>query len=205
VAREGSIYTDPDSLTLGIMLRDGSIHRMDSNDGASHTVQFQRYELKLEPEDKISERERSRRQFEQMYPVELWRSAHDTGLREDRRLRALTILHEKAAIPLACLIMGMLAVPLGIMWGSAGRLQGFALGTAVIMSYYALLILGETLAKSGTVPPFPAVWIPDFIFGALAIYLLRSAARERENRLIAWINEKVPLVLTALERWLRRF
>ena len=34
-----------------------------------------------------------------------------------------------------------------------------------------------TLAESSSIPPFLAVWFPNFIFGILAFYLLRNARR----------------------------
>ena len=205
VARRGRIYADPDSLTLGIMLQDGSIHRMDTDRRATETVQFERYQLKLEPEERFSERQRSKRKFEQMYPSELWQKANAFGLEEHQRWKARTVLHEKIAIPFACIIMGILAIPLGIMWGSAGRFQGFALGAGVIIAYYSLLLMGETLSTGGKIPPFPGVWIPNVLFGVLAIYLLRITAEERENPVAAWINQLVARISAGLKRYSQRF
>ena len=203
VAKQGRIYTDPKSLTLGIILQDGSIHRMGSDRNTTETIQFKSYQLKLEPEEKFSQRQRNKRKFQQMYPMELWQKANSTELDEFKMLKALTVLNEKIAIPLACLVMGILAVPLGIMWSSSGRFQGFALGAIVVMAYYTLLLLGEMLANSGAFPAFPGVWIPDVLFGALAVYLLRSTAQERENPIVVWINEHAARLSARLERYLR--
>ncbi|MBH8575613.1 LptF/LptG family permease [Nostocaceae cyanobacterium CENA369] len=34
-----------------------------------------------------------------------------------------------------------------------------------------------TLAEKSSIPPFVAVWLPNFVFGILAIYLLRNAKK----------------------------
>jgi lipopolysaccharide export system permease protein len=205
VAKQGRIYADPKSLTMGIILQDGSIHKMDSDKGATDTLQFERYHLRLEPEEKFSERQRAKRKFEQMYPMELWQKANSSELEELQRQKASTVLHEKIAIPLACLILGILAIPLGIMWSASGRFQGFILGAIVIMAYYALLLMGETLSNSGSIPPFPSVWIPNILFGGLALYLLRSTAEERENPVAAWANRQAARLCAGMKRFSRRF
>jgi lipopolysaccharide export system permease protein len=33
------------------------------------------------------------------------------------------------------------------------------------------------MAEKSTIPPIIAVWIPNIVFGSLAIYLLRNAKR----------------------------
>ncbi len=204
VARQGQIYSDPESLTIGIMLQDGSIHRMGADNRVTETVKFERYQLKLEPEGKFSQRQLDKRKFKQMYPLELWQKAHSSGLEKDKRMKARLVLHEKMAIPLACFVMGIMSIPLGIMWGAASRFQGFALGALLIVAYYSLLLLGEMLVNGGKIPPFPGIWIPNILFGALGVYLLRAAAQEREIPLVTWINGKAASLSASLERLSRR-
>ncbi|MBW2146767.1 MAG: LPS export ABC transporter permease LptF [Deltaproteobacteria bacterium] len=204
VAKQGRIYSDPESLTIGIMLQNGSIHRMSADHRATETAQFERYQLKLDLEGKFSQRQRDKRKFKQMYPLELWQKANSSELKKHKRLKARIVLHEKMAIPLACFVMAILTIPLGTMWSTAGRFQGFVLGALVIAAYYALLLLGEVLVNGEKIPPFPGIWIPNILFGALAIYLLRAKAQEREIRLVAWINEKAARLSSGLEQLFRR-
>lgn len=80
-------------------------------------------------------------------------------------------IHKKLALSLACLVLALLGLPLGLLAGRAGRTGGFSLGLVLILIYYALLTAGEKLAMDGRLSPFLAMWGPDIILGAAAALL----------------------------------
>src|SRR4029450_6065652 len=91
----------------------------------------------------------------------------------------LVELHRKFAIPFACIVFGLVGVPLGIEPARAGRSRGFAVSLAVIFVYYILLSAGQGFAEQGTVPAWLGLWLPNIVFGVLGVILMRRAARER--------------------------
>src|SRR5207245_4466030 len=87
-------------------------------------------------------------------------------------------IHKKFAIPFACLIFGVLRLPLGITNRRGGKSSGFSLSVVIILVYYIMLNNGEQLAAAGKVQPWLAMWTPNVLLLALGIYLLGRANRE---------------------------
>jgi len=52
-----------------------------------------------------------------------------------------------------------------------------AIGILIAFSYIFFDKIFGTLAEKASFPPIIAVWIPNFVFGILAVYLLRNAKR----------------------------
>ncbi len=110
----------------------------------------------------------------------------------DRRFAAVE-LQKRLAIPAACLVFGLIALPLGIGARSGGRGRGFLLSIGVIVLYYVVLNNGELLAREGKVPAFVGVWAANGFLAVLGVVLLRGTGRWLGERgrggggLVAWI------------------
>jgi lipopolysaccharide export LptBFGC system permease protein LptF len=99
-------------------------------------------------------------------------------------LRRLNVLYyQKFALPFACVVFGLLAVPLGIQPPKSSRFRGFVLSLLVFLSYFALMTVGEVVGKRGGLPPVLAVWSPNLLLGGLGILLLVRSAQERPTSL----------------------
>lgn len=94
---------------------------------------------------------------------------------------AIMFIHQKFSFPVACLVMGLLAVALGVHTRKDGKFASFALGLAVIFVYYGLLTVFENLTKGDLFPAVLARWMPNMVLGPLAIFLIwwRSKNAER--------------------------
>lgn len=96
----------------------------------------------------------------------------------DNRLRTAAIeLHQRLAIPLACLFFSMLALPLGITRVRSGKGAGFALSLAVIMIYWAAFTLGRNQASAGNIPVWLGTWSGNLIILPWALYALWKMKR----------------------------
>jgi lipopolysaccharide export system permease protein len=84
-------------------------------------------------------------------------------------------LHRRFAAPLAPLLFGLVGVPIGMRRKRGARSWGALLCAGVAFSYYMLQSFCEFVAIRGWLPPGPATWIPNLVFAALAIWLLRRA------------------------------
>ena len=80
-------------------------------------------------------------------------------------------LHKKFALPFTCFIFAFLALPLGLSSRRGGKAYGYIIGIITFVAFWGLLSVGETLAKAETVSPAFGVWLPNMVFGALAILL----------------------------------
>jgi LPS export ABC transporter permease LptG/LPS export ABC transporter permease LptF len=112
-----------------------------------------------------------------------------------QRRHASIELHRRLAIPFACIVFGLLALPLGVGSRSGGKGRGFVVSVAVVLVYYVLNNNGEMLAMEGQLPPWAGVWLPNLVLSFLAFVLMARMGRwtgereARENliaRLIKW-------------------
>jgi len=103
-------------------------------------------------------------------------------------------LHKRYAIPFACIVFGLIGVPLGIQPRRSARSYGFILGILILMTYYMSLTASEIFAMRKTIPPFLAGWAPNFLFSGLGVYLLVKAAKESPFKLIVWLTDGLDFI-----------
>jgi len=106
-------------------------------------------------------------------------SEEDTGLR--RRLASIE-LNKRLAIPFACTVFALLALPLGVGTGSGGRGRGFVVSIAVVLVYYLVGNQGEMLAIEGRVAPWIGIWLPNIVLTIVALALMGRMGR--------WLGER---------------
>ena len=87
-------------------------------------------------------------------------------------------IHKKFAIPFACIVFGILGLPLGITNRRGGKSSGFSLSIGIVLIYYVMIINGEALARTGRITPLIGMWAPNVILLAVGIYLLIRANRD---------------------------
>ena len=116
-----------------------------------------------------------------------------TAIPEQRNLARVEI-HKKFSIPVACLVFGLFALPLGINNRRGGKASGFALSIGVLILYYVLLSNGEEAARYGRIPAWLAMWAPNILLSAAGVFLLVRRNRDKSlllSRIDRWIREDV--------------
>jgi lipopolysaccharide export system permease protein len=103
-------------------------------------------------------------------------------------------LHKRYAIPFACIVFGLIGVPLGIQPRRSARSYGFILTIFIILGYYMSLTASEILAIRKIIPPFLAGWMPNLLFTGLGAYLLVKAANESPFKPLIWLTEGVDFI-----------
>lgn len=87
-------------------------------------------------------------------------------------------LNKKYAIPAACIVFVLVAIPIAIRFPRGGVGLVISASLAVFLVYYVFLIAGETLANRLIVAPFWVMWAPNVIMGLLGTGGLWWIARE---------------------------
>jgi LPS export ABC transporter permease LptG/LPS export ABC transporter permease LptF len=101
------------------------------------------------------------------------------GLSREDYVDAAIELHQRFALPLACVLLALVGIPLGISSRKGGKSAAFVLTVLVAFLYYLSFITLIGLAKKGSLPVPVAVWTPDAIFLVLGITLLLQLERPR--------------------------
>jgi LPS export ABC transporter permease LptG/LPS export ABC transporter permease LptF len=94
-------------------------------------------------------------------------------------------IHQKFSIPIACLVFGLMALPLGVSTRKEGKLGSFVLGGAVVCLYYFVMSISGSLAKGHQVSPTVAAWLPNIVLGLLgsALFMRRLGSAGRPIRI----------------------
>lgn len=98
--------------------------------------------------------------------------ARAEGDDEGAARRARAELHRRFSYPSACLVFGLLAVPLAVAGRRFSRAAGGVTGLLVTVAYYGLIQLGDGLAQLGLVSAGFGVWLPNLAAGGGAAALL---------------------------------
>ncbi len=85
----------------------------------------------------------------------------------------LTQWHYRWAQPVNCLIVVLLATPLGVVFSRRGTSGGVAMAVFLCAGMLFVSNVFLSLGDSGLLAPMWAAWLPNLIFGAIAIYLFQ--------------------------------
>lgn len=90
---------------------------------------------------------------------------------------AAMLLHRRLAISASPLVFALLGAGLGIRVRKGGRGMGVLLSLLVLIIYYLISLLGESLARAGTIQAVPAAWLATFVTGLYSLLLLFQRRR----------------------------
>jgi len=103
--------------------------------------------------------------------TEIKKKLKEKKLSPVERRKLETDLHGRIAIPLATIILGILAVPLGIKVERGDKSISLGISLVVVIVYYVFFLAGNFLSKMGLISPFLGVWIPNFVLLSAGIWL----------------------------------
>ena len=85
---------------------------------------------------------------------------------------AIRVLNRRGALSVAPLFFSLLAAALGLRIRRGGKSVGVILSLIVVIVYYLVSLLGESLARVGTVSPYVGPWIATVFIFALSLLVL---------------------------------
>ena len=180
IAQRGYLVSDPGSMRVTLRLQDGSIHTADAGTGTYKKIDFSSYDINLDLSASAGNKNGAiTKDSKEMSLPELIRESHTPGLGEVAMKEFIIEIHKKFTLPFACIVFGIIGVPLGISKHRSGKSRGFVIGLIVIMIYYIIQIGGEALGETGMLPPAIGAWISNTLLGTVGIYLLIMAVKER--------------------------
>lgn len=113
-----------------------------------------------------------------------------TGLLKNPRatVDAQIEVHRRFALPLACMLMALVGIPLGISSRKGGKSMAFVLTVLLAFAYYMGFISLIGLAQRGTLKAWVAVWIPDIIFFLIGLTLFARLDRPGDREWTTWFR-----------------
>ena len=90
--------------------------------------------------------------------------------------RFLLELNSRFSYPVACLVLMLVGVPLGVVSRRGGKSSGFVFTLLLVILYYILSYTGISLGRQDKLSPFLSVWLANILFAAAGIFLLWQMA-----------------------------
>jgi LPS export ABC transporter permease LptG/LPS export ABC transporter permease LptF len=85
-------------------------------------------------------------------------------------------LHKRFAYPAACLVLMLVAVPLGVTSRRGGKSSAWVFTILLVVLYYSLSLIGIALGRQNWIPTFLAVWSANILFTLFGSFLLWQMA-----------------------------
>jgi lipopolysaccharide export system permease protein len=175
LAQEGMILNDPASDLVGLRLLNGSQHRESGDPPRYQWITFGEYEFKIDLGAAVGRASGNGDSAQDIQQIKQKMSGSE--LLDRRELRTIEEHYKNYAFPFSCIIFGMIGIPLGLAIKQSGRLGGFALGIAMALIYYLLMVITDSMVASRILLPLTAAWLPNLIMAGLAIFLVAGSNR----------------------------
>ncbi len=169
LAKEGEVKNET------LILREVTIYRFNKNYQLIQKGEFNTQIIY--PQNQLNKKGKREKGSYEMSLREINVKLKEKNLGEEERRGLRADFQGRIAIPLATLLMGILAVPLGIKIKKGAKSISLGISLIVIVIYYILFLIGDFLARVGPLPPFLAIWIPNFIMLAGGVWLNLKAIR----------------------------
>jgi lipopolysaccharide export system permease protein len=183
-AKSGSLGIAEKERNIHLHLSDGSIHQSREK-GLYRRLDFKEYELAVDLSDNKKVYEKNELD---MSLKELRDNLKAGGFSKRLTIDMGMEIHRRFALPFACFIFAIVAVPLGIHNRRSGKGAGFSMSIATLLLFYVVQSIARTFGEKELIPLFLAAWLPNILFLSLGIYLFIKAAKEESIGLITRIS-----------------
>jgi LPS export ABC transporter permease LptG/LPS export ABC transporter permease LptF len=110
-------------------------------------------------------------------------------------------LQKRFALPLACIVLAMVGIPLGIATRKGGKSAGYIIALFLgFFCYYLSLVSLIGVARQRTIPIPVAVWLPDAAFFIAGVVFLYRMELPGDRDVLAGLQR----LMAPLGRWFRR-
>ena len=176
VADHAQIAYPPDLSQLIFKISSGMITRVADDLRNAQAIAFKNYDLALSMDELFGASSGFTKGRKEMTLSELRAKMREKG--PDYELSFALEYHRRLALPLSCLLLGLVGAPLGAMFRQSGRMAGITLGLGIFLTYYIVLSAGKGLGENGIISPFFAIWLPNLLTAMVAALLWVKMQRE---------------------------
>jgi lipopolysaccharide export system permease protein len=204
VAEEGLLVHDPSGEKMILRLIRGQIFRVGDKMENLQTIRFQHYDFNLDLDSfALSEKDFRKRERHLSF-TEIRQELTSKKLDPKKRNRLLFEWHRRLSLPFACIVLGFIAAPLSVQSRTGSRLTGVVLGLVLFLLYYLFVSAAKAFGQEGLFPPAIGLWLPNVLFGVLAVILWIKTARESPFKPILLVQRGAELVASWIKTHSKR-
>ncbi|HZT28237.1 MAG TPA: LptF/LptG family permease [Bryobacteraceae bacterium] len=184
VAHEAVAVPDIEHNRIQLSLKDASTHEM-GKDGVANDAFFPsgQQALQAQAPSEVHRHPMSEMNTRELIPLS--RSGPDW-------VEARIELHRRLALPLACIVLALVGIPLGASTRKGGKSAGYV--NAVFLAffcYYLAFITLIGLARQRTLPVEVAVWLPNAVFFTAGVAFLARLERPGDRDLLGAVRDRL--------------
>jgi LPS export ABC transporter permease LptG/LPS export ABC transporter permease LptF len=190
VAREALVVPDVKNDRLQLTLRDMGIHASPYHEIAPTGATA----LKEEPSKK-----QEAKPYSERLTNDLRRFIRGTPANTQEGTDSRIELHRRFALPVACLMLAMVGIPLGASSRKGGRSAGYIWAIFLaFFCYYLSYITLTSLARSHSIPVELASWLPNVGFGIAGIVMIARMESPGDRDLLGSVRQTIMAWLSRL-------
>ena len=96
-----------------------------------------------------------------------------------QKRKVLIEFHKRLVLPVGCLIISLIGLPLGLQARPGKKAIGIQAGLAIFVLYYIFFTLGKTMAEEDILPIPLAMWAPNALFTFLTVFWIVRVSNEQ--------------------------
>jgi len=184
-AGSGQVTADYDNLELVLELDRGAITT--GNPEKMQHIDFASYALSLPvPLTGDSHGPSKHAEMDQQRLKEIFSSEGKTGI---NGRDAFIEYQQRFGLAVGCFILTMLGLPFAARTAPGRKQTAVPIGIACFLTYYIMFSYAETLAEQGQFNMLLTLWLPNTLFGSLALINLALMGQESSGRLAALLTK----------------
>ncbi len=171
ISEKGKIVSEKsfNSYKAFVRLTNGDIHKI--SEGGHTKIHFETYDLQIVEPTNTKIRDKS---INSLTYSDL-RKLLSTTMDKQAWRKYSYEWHKRFALSFACLLFVLIGIGLGCRTNSrSGKSGGGVISVGVIVVYWVLFIIGNSLLKNPAVPIWLAAWLPSFILLPGGLFLMRK-------------------------------
>ncbi len=174
IASEAIVVADAVKNRLQLSLQNGSTYSAAQDPSEYHKISFPQGEQELESRERSEVKAKN---YVATPTLELVKERNNS-------LEARIEFHQRLALPLACVLLALTGMPLGVSSKKGGKSAAFVITVLFALLYYMTLVSLIGLAREGKLAAWKAVWTPNLIFAITALVLLLRLEKPGDRDLL---------------------
>ena len=198
-AQEAIATPDVVNNRIQLSLRTGSTHEFGKQQASDYSTAFPAMEQGLEAQRREASKAKA---YTEVDTIPLYALAYP-AVKAEGNIDARIELHQRLALPLACVLFALVGLPLGISQRRSGKSFAFVVTVLLAFLYFMGFIGLQGMARQRALPVEIALWLPNLIFFMVGLALLLLLERSGNLLWVALVQSHFHILTGRFSLWLQ--